>query len=202
MIPDLVNLFLSGFIFMTTFNWLNNRKMNVSILTVWSLFISILVQAICSFVHSAVFKQISFNNPAKILIYSSIGFTVALLFTYLRSTKLIQQLIYFVNNKSINDDIFDDVIDYEKRTMMVIYLKSSDIYYLGRFALREEKGLNSWILLVDYYRLDKTKNDVIYDPDKDQMHSSVLINLNDVESIHIIYEKDSKTWKRFTIKEK
>ena len=49
--PDVINLFLSGFIFVCTYNWLN-KKTDTSILTVWSLFISILIKSFYATLHN------------------------------------------------------------------------------------------------------------------------------------------------------
>lgn len=196
-IPDLINLFLSGFIFMTMYNWLNHKEMNISLITIWSLFISILVKSICSIVHTFIFVNVNFSNSTKILIYSSIGLFLAIIITWLRNINPLRMVLYKVNNKSLNDDIFDDVIDYDKRTNMMIYLRNSPLLYIGRFLYREEKGIDSYIALIDYACLSTKDGQVIFDPDKSDMLSTVVINLKDVERIQLQYEKDSAVWERF-----
>lgn len=196
-IPDLINLFLSGFIFMTMYNWLNHKEMNISLITIWSLFISILVKSICSIVHTFIFVNVNFSDSTKILIYSSIGLFLAIIITWLRNINPLRMVLYKVNNKSLNDDIFDDVIDYDKRTNMMIYLRNSPLLYIGRFLYREEKGIDSYIALIDYACLSTKDGQVIFDPDKSDMLSTVVINLKDVERIQLQYEKDSAVWERF-----
>lgn len=195
-IPDLINLFLSGFIFMYTYNWLNNKRTDVSILTIGSLFISFLVKSFYSACHSFIFPDTKINDSVKVFIFSITGLLLALFCTYLKKTKLFTKLLYCINNKSINDDIFDDIIDYDKKTMMKVYIKSSDIYYIGRFSFREENGINSWISLIEYYCVDKNTNKKIFDPEQGGLNSSVAINLGNIERMEIIYEKDSDVWKR------
>lgn len=195
-VPDLINLFLSGFIFMYTYNWLNNKKTDISILTIGSLFISYLVKSFYVTCHSFIFADIKINDSMKVIIFSITGLLLALFCTYFKRTKLFTKLLYNINNKSINDDIFDDIIDYDKKTMMKVYIKSSNIYYIGRFSFREENGINSWISLIDYLCVDKNTNEKTFDPESDNLNSSVAINLNNIERIEIIYEKDSEVWKR------
>lgn len=196
MIPDLINLFLSGFIFMYTYNWINNKKNDISLMTLWSLFISFLLKSSYSALHTIILPNIKIHDSVKIIVFSLTGFLMAILFTYLNRTRFFTGLLYKINNKSINNDIFDDIIDYDKKTMMSIYLKSSDIYYIGRFSYREENGVNSWISLVDYYCVDKKTNNAIFNPEQGGLNSSVAINLSNVERIELIYEKDSKVWKK------
>lgn len=193
---DLINLFLSGFIFMYVYNWFNNKKIDISILTIWSLFISTLIKSFYSALHIFILSHVKFPDAIKIIIFSSTGLLFAILFTQLKKTKIFTRILYKVNNKSINDDIFDDIIDYDNRTMMNIYIKSSDVYYTGRFSFREENGINSWISLIEYFCVDKRTNKKLFDPEDGGLCSSVAINLKEVERIEIIYEKNSEVWKK------
>lgn len=193
---DLINLFLSGFIFIYTYNWLNNKKMDISILTIWSLFISTLIKSFYSVIHIFLLSNVKIPDAIKIVVYSLTGLLLAVLLTRIKSTKVFIHMLYIVNNKSINDDIFDDIIDYDKRTMMNIYIKSSDVYYIGRFSFREENGIDSWISLVEYCCVDRKTNNKLFEPAEGGLCSSVAIHLKDIERIEIIYEKDSEVWKR------
>lgn len=198
MIPDLINLFLSGFIFMLVFNWINNKKSDISVVVIWSLFISYIIQALCSAIHMVIFPNIDFNDSLKILIYIAVGFILAATATWVKSIKFINNVLYKINNKSINDDIFDDIIDYDEPTMLCIYLKSSEIYYIGKFCYREEKGLDSWIVLINYCVADRNTNNIIFDSKEASYNSVTTVNLKDVERIEIIYEDDSEVWKRLS----
>lgn len=193
-IPDLLNVFLSGFIYMTTYNWLNNKKNDISFMTIWSIFISILIQSFYSVLHLFVLNNIPINTPIKVIVYSLTGLILAIIITKAKKSELLSSLIYKINNKSINDDIFTNIIDYDKKTMMKIYIKSSDVYYIGRFSFIEENGYYSWISLIDYYCVDKKRNKKTFDPQADELLSSVTINLSSIERIELMYEPDSTTW--------
>lgn len=195
-VPDLINLFLSGFIFMSTYNWLNNREINISTLTIWSLFISYIVKSVFTTFHTFILPQITFPLSLRILIYSFSGLILAFICALIKRTKAIQRLLYMTANKSINTDIFDDVIDYDKPTMMAVYIKSSNIYYVGKFCAREENGLNSWLILIDYCSAYKDTDAIKYDPEIDNRKTTVAINLKDIERMELIYEPDSEVWKR------
>ncbi len=62
--------------------------------------------------------------------------------------------------------------------------------------MREEKDLDSWIILTDYCRINKETINVIFDPDDEGLKSTVAINLHNIEYIEIMYENDSNVWKR------
>ena len=191
-------MFLSGFIFIMIYNWLNSKRQDISIIVICSLFISTIIKALCSAVHEYILVDISFSNAIKVLVYCIIGLISPFIITYIKRTKLIRKILYLSNYKSINDDAFDDIIDYEEPTMMSIYLKSSDVYYVGKYCYREEKGLDSWIVLINYCCVDRKDNRIIYDPKKENHKSTVMINLNDVERIENIYEDNSKVWKQLS----
>lgn len=195
-IPDLINLFLSGFIFIYTYNWLNNIKIDIYILTIWSLFISVLIKSFYSAVHIFILSDITIPDSIKIIVFSSTGLLLAILFTYLKGIKAFSRILFNFNNKSFNDDIFDDIIDYNKKTMMNIYLKSSDVYYYGKFFYREENGIDSWISLIEYCSKDKGTHNPIFNPKEDGLDSSVAINFKDIERIEVFYEKNSEVWER------
>lgn len=195
-VPDLIDLFLSGFIFMYVYSWLNNKKIDISIFTVLSLFISVLIKSFYSTIHIFILSNTTVHSSVKVITYSLTGLLLSILCTNLKNTKLFGGLLYKINNKSINDDIFDAVIDYDKKTMMCIYLKSSDVYYVGRFCFREENGINSWISLAEYCRVDKETNSPKFDSHNSEVSSSVVVNLKDVERIEIFYEKDTDVWKK------
>lgn len=197
-IPDLINSFLSGSIFMYTYNWFNNKKIDTFIFTIWSLFISALIKSVYSALHIFILPDIKIHDSIKIIIFSLTGLLLAIICTSLKRTKLIDKLLYKVNNKSKYDDVFDEIIDYDKRTMMKIYLKSSDKHYIGRFYFREENGINSWISLVDYCSVDTEEKNKVFEPKSKGLYSSVIINLKEVERIEIVYEKDSEVWKRIS----
>lgn len=190
LVPEMIDLFLSGLLFLVIYGWLNTRKYDVSLLIIWSLFISYIIKTFYSII------PINIGKPYMAVLYIITGALLAVLITWIKQTRLIKKIMPYLNNKSVNDDIFDDIIDYQKKTMMSVYLKSSNIYYIGRLAFREEKGNDSWICLVEYGVLDKDSNKIIYDPGEADLKTSVAINLSNVERIEMVYEDDSKVWER------
>ena len=197
-VPDLINLFLSGFIFMTIYNWMNNKsKQDFSVIALWSISISFIITNFYSWVHSFIFSSTDINDGLKVIVYCLSAIVVAIAVTKLKSTKLIAYVLHKTNYKSGNDDVFDDIIDYDKGTTMQVYLKSSKAMYVGQFLYREEKGLDSWIVLVTYTSLSTEDYHVMFCPTDDNYKSTVMINLRDIDRIELIYKDDSDVWKRF-----
>lgn len=188
-----MELFLPGYIFMLLFLWLNSRKLDLTIIALWSMFISYIIQSIWSIIYQFIFTQFIITSELKIIIYIITAIVMCLILTYIKNNNIIFQKLLYKSHKTGNDDIFDDVIDYDSPTMMCVYMKSN-ILYIGKFLIREEKGLNSWITLINYSSVDKDTKEKIFDPDEENLKSVVALNLKDIERIELIYEDESKVW--------
>ena len=182
---------------MCIYNWFMSSKRELHVTFLWSLFISFIVINICSLVHDVIITNYIFSGSLKVCIYILICAISPICIVKLRETFL-PNLVYKINHKTINTDIFDDVMDYDENTYMKIYLKNSSRYYIGRFCNREEKGLDSWIALTNYIAVDNVTNDVKNNPKEDGLKSSVIINLREVERIELVYEDGSKVWQRLS----
>lgn len=131
-------------------------------------------------------------------IYVLTGTILPFIITIIQKSKYVRTVLLKTNNKSINSDIFDDIIDYNKKTMLQIYLKNSDVFYIGTFKFREEHRLESYLVLIDYASLNKITSKVVFKPNENNLKSSVAINLRDIERIELIYENDSEVWERLS----
>ena len=169
--------------------------MDISVIVLWSLFVNTLIVIFYSAVHSFIFVSYDFHEAVKILIYILTGCILPFVIVYVQKSKLLKEILYRTNNKSINSDIFEDIIDYDKTTMMKVYIKGSDVYYIGAFKYREEKGLDSYIVLINYASLNKETVKTVFKPSKEGVKSVVAINLQDIERIEIIYDDESEVWK-------
>lgn len=65
-----------------------------------------MIKSFYSTLHIIILPNIKTPDAIKIIVYSFIGFLYAVLLTYLKRLKVFRQIIYHVNNKSINDDIY------------------------------------------------------------------------------------------------
>ncbi|MBQ7892145.1 MAG: hypothetical protein IJ359_08390 [Erysipelotrichaceae bacterium] len=192
-VPELMDLFLPGFIYMCIYNKLLNKQSDIPIMCLWSLFISYLIKVTYSIIHSHILTNFIFYEYTKVMIYVVTGALLPFGVIYLSKTKIVRKFLLHMNHQTIHFDIFDDVIDYEKKTIMKLYLKADDYYYIGTFSLKEEKGRDSYIALIDYAKIKKANDDIIFRPD---YPSSILINLNDIEYIELAYSTGSKVWER------
>lgn len=192
MISDLINLFLSGFIFMTIYNWLTNTQMELYLIGLWSLFVNAFIKTFYSALHSIIFIEKDFNESVKIIIYIITSVVMSILCVVIYNSTVFRNLLIKINKKTVHRDVFEDVIDYKKKTIMYVFMKESDYYYTGEFKLYEEKGHDSYIVLINYMLCDKDTCDEI--TNSTQEKTAALINLQDIERIELFYEDDSEIW--------
>lgn len=175
---------------MLVYEWMNTKKYDIHILIISSLFISYMISIFYTVIHNIIFTNYNFNEATKSLIYIISGLIFSLIVIFFQNTKFFKKILRFLNHKSSHNDIFDDVIDYKTKTLLQIYIKNSPVMYIGTFKIREEKGIDSYIVLVDYVSLNATTKEALFNPSKNNLKSSVLINLRDIERIEIIYNND------------
>ena len=198
-ILELATIFFPGFIFIQIYNWLIAKKhMKLSVIIFWSIFISEMIIITYQAGYSIVSITLELEEQVKIFIYLVTGAIFPFVVRWVLGTSCFSKLIAAVSNKSINDSIWDDVIEYDKSTILKVYVKGADILYVGRFAGREEKGLDSWVVITEYIRANK-ENGLQYYPEAQDEKSMVVVNMRDIERIEIIYSSDSKVWKKFNL---
>lgn len=180
---------------MSIYNWLTNSQMDVYILGLWSIFVNALIKTLCSVIHIFVLSNTSFNESIKTIIYVFTAMCLSIVTVKLRDCSYVRSLLNKIGKRTVHADILDDVIDYDKRTIMTVYLKDSDVYYRGIFRLRDEKGLDSYITLINYISFSVSDDEEIFNPKDANLNSTVVFNLHDIERIELFYENDSRTWK-------
>lgn len=180
---------------MSIYNWLTNTQMDVYILGLWSIFFNSLIRTICSALHTFIWADVDFNESIKTILYIFIAVCSSIFVVKLRDCNCIRNILVKIGKRTIHADILDDVIDYDKRTIMTVYLKDSDVYYRGIFRLRDEKGSDSYISLINYISFSRSDDEEIFNPKDANLDASVIFNLHDVERIELFYEKNSQTWK-------
>ena len=162
-IPEIINLFLAGFIFMTIFIWLTNLQIETYLIGIWSLIINALIKLFYSALHNFVFINDNFPEVIKHTIYVLSAIIFPFIIVKILNYDFVKRLLNKYSGKTIHKDIFEDIIDYNKRTLMVVYLKDSNVYYAGTFKVKEETGSNSYITLINYTIKDKSNHDTIID---------------------------------------
>lgn len=127
------------------------------------------------------FKQIF---PISIAIISSY-----ILSAFYMSSKFEKFLDYLKIRKTVHDNFWTDIIDYENGTYLTVYLKEEELVYSGAIIKHEEKEDNNYLLMSNYLVYDYEGNK-ISDMESDQ--ECIVLNTNDISRYELSYSPSSK----------
>ena len=178
-LPLLLEFFVPGLIFISSFQYLTSRKVS-KYNFLYSIVISYILKAIFTVINKRVLYNIEFNWYWRALILCIIAFLLSILVTILSENKLINILFQKINHKSIHDDVWNDVIDYKNGTRVKI--NTGNGIYIGILCTHEEKGNDSWFVIKDYYI---EEGDFKYLSTDFEENAKLAINLKDVKYIEI-----------------
>lgn len=193
LVNELINMFFAGFVFVTIFNWLTSSKMELYLVGIWSLFINAFIKAIFTTLHKLWFVNTNFDNNHKVIIYVIAAIITAIGGAKLYNSGWIRIILSKLGKKTLGNNIFKDVIDFNKKTIMLVYLKDSDYFYSGTFKLMDEHDADSYITLIDYSIFNKGDNKLLRNNTGYKM--SIIFSLHDIEHIELLYEDDSEVWR-------
>jgi len=147
-------------------------------------------------------NKLVFTNPFSQWVIMLCAFLVsivgALLIAKFLNGNGVKRLMRFWGNKSINNSIWRDVVDFEQGTRILASMAGSNYGYLGFLLEIEENGLDSWLALTDWIKVELDKNDKMiasssYTSDP-EIKTSLVLRLSDVRSVTLFYDKSTKVY--------
>lgn len=120
---------------------------------------------------------------------TGVAVVLSIVTVFVTEVKIINKTLLHINNKSIHDDIWQDVIDYRNGT--TLRLICGNTIYIGILVGHEEKGNDSWFILEDFIVEDK---DNYYKAEDMLYYARMAINLKNVDRIELYYGKPTKSW--------
>lgn len=173
---------------MRIFQLITSRK-DSSYQLIISVAISYILKAICSVCHKYIFINTTFEWNERVIILSLLAFMSAIITVIITELKFINKILLHVNNKSIHDDIWQDVIDYKNGT--TLRLICGDTIYIGVLAGHEEKGNDSWFILEDFIVDEKDES---YDAKDIKYPARIAINLKNADRVELYYGDPKEPW--------
>lgn len=186
-------MFLAGLVFVVLFNWLTNIKMELYLVGIWSLFANAFIKSIFSTIHDFCLVKIDFDEHFKIVVYVITAVLSAFLLARVYSSNFLKRILVRVGKKTLGNNVFKDVIDFGKKTIVSVYLKDSDYFYIGTFKYMDEHDGDSYIALIDYSMINRADNNLLRNNCGNKM--SIVFCLRDIEHIELLYEDNSEVWK-------
>ena len=182
----IVNFWLPGYIFLLTFQKLVLGKSSATVQSnIFAVVLSLLIRLCCS-VFPALRGSLEAVQPYSVCaLYCLVGLLLALLLSLGYRSKRLGDAFASLFIKSLHDDMWADIIDFRRGTMLHVVLKNGNRVFGGFHAI-EEKGNDSWITLDSYYVEDKDGKELAR-ADKRGSGALFVFRANDIERFEVEY---------------
>ena len=175
----ILNYWLPGYLFILVFRLIVGNKFNDNI--------NIIAVVISTILKTGIVDRINIsNNDFALAVTCLICICCAILVGLFYRIPGINDTFGKVFYKSFHDNIWEDVIDFERGTALVLTMYDGSIL-IGGFEMIEENGNDSWIAL-DAYRLRDSNNELVFQYDDLNQNSRIMVRVSDIKYIrtHII----------------
>lgn len=116
-----------------------------------------------------------------------LGTVLALVIACIFSAKWFSKISIKIFHKTLNDDIWMDVLDFKEGSNLKVYLKDKDYYVIGHHKNHEEKGNDSWLALSAFGKYSKETNKACDGENlyHDKENVIYTVRFSDIEHIEI-----------------
>ena len=191
-IPMLLQYFVPGYLFLSIARFLGSWKISDTTVTIWSIIISYIYSVAITAINAVLPAQITMNTWECLVAQLLAAVGGAVVMVYIHRSKILSKLLRKINHKSVHSNLWDDMIDYDIGTTVVIKLHGTNNAYCGTITAIEENGLDSWIALTEYLMLDWYSHEEIPTPEGPSCIKRLMLSFRDIESVELYYNKDTK----------
>ena len=185
-IPLILQYFIPGYITLSLFSYFSSKKsMEPKLRLIAYVAISYLLMAVTEglvehFNGSGIVKDSVLMKSAFAIF---IGIICSIIMAMIFHSKHFSNLLVKIFNKTPNDDIWMDIINFKKGSNLKIYEKGSDYYIVGHHFVNEEKGNESWFAITAYSKYSKT-GELLEDHSEDD-NAILAVRLSDIDHMEI-----------------
>jgi len=187
LLPEISMYFIPGAVFLTLFNFIVSKDvLDKQYFVFKSIVISYIIIGIADFI-------ISLCVPYLVIV-GIISIVGGYFCGKLYHSSVLEWLLgLFRINKTVNDNFWEDINDFNKGTFITAYSKVDDKIYQGSIFKIENKQRNPYIMIYDYevYEGSKKEENLIEKSEFGKIENIVL-NPDDMKSIYVTYSDDSK----------
>lgn len=186
-IPLVLQYFVPGFVTLSIFSFFSSKELKESQS-------GVIISAVVSYVLIAITELFA----DKVLILGSIRDSVlmksgvaiiigsigAIICALVFHAKWFSDLLVKWFNKTPNDNIWMDIIDFKKGSNLKIYERGKNYYITGHHYANEEKGNDSWFAVTAYSKKSIENDEVIEDHSLKEK-DILAVRLSDVDHMEI-----------------
>ena len=180
-IPLILEYYIPGLIFIRLFLFGISKKCTSNII-IYSIVASYFIKYILESVDKVWLSSLGMGVSHNLFISSAIAVILSYTCVRIYNNKIIKIIIGNVTHKSINNNIWQDRIDFDNCSMLHI-LDRSRKRYVGTFDYCEENGMDSWISIKDYVIIENGKR--YHTEPMVNNNDKLLINMRDIFTVEI-----------------
>ena len=185
--PLILQYFVPGFVSLLIFRFFSSKELKESQS-------GIIISVVASYVLIAITElfadKIAFLNSIhdSVLMKSGVAIIIgsigAVIFALIFRAKWFSNLLVKCFNKTPNDNIWMDIIDFKKGSNLKIYERGKDYYITGHHYANEEKGNDSWFAVTAYSK-KRVENDEVIEDHSSNEKDILAVRLSDVDHMEI-----------------
>lgn len=191
-LPDIILYVTTGYLFILVFNFISLRKKMEDINGIFCASLAI------GFVIKAILCTLKIRFSYYVNIVGLLAFSVLLgaLLGYFINSKLCKKILKKLHvNRSINENIWHDIMDIDKRTMWIRAVsKEREQVIVGILVMVEEFQRFPQLLLQQYQIFDLEGN--LVEDYIANANQEILIRTEDFENIDIVYDLKSSQYEK------
>lgn len=191
----ILEYFIPGFIGIQIFSVLTARKFKKNYMYI----LSCAYSYVCIILISSIGAM--FNIPLLLtnnLVISALAIVLCVsascVFSLIIKLPSVNQAILNLYHRTLNDNIWLDIFNFNGGTNLKVYLKDKDYFIIGQYRRNEEKGDDSWFVLSGYVMCDIKTNTVI--PTANYLNNKnifIAFRLKDVDRMEIFNNPDKNS---------
>ena len=180
-----------GYLAIKWFEFTLSRKINTKNSLIFSCVASYCLLAIVSLIRVKLFNSLPDTAIVNSAIAIILGCILVSIIAILSQWKYFRKITVKLFHKTLNDDIWRDVLDLKHGSNLKVYLKDKDYYLIGHHKNHEENGSDSWLALSAFGKYDKeTNKNFNNEPNftenkKENEFRIITVKFSDIEHIEI-----------------
>lgn len=176
---------MPGFVCCVLFKYIVSDKKDNKSLLIMSCVISYLLLSFVSLLRIKYFQELPDTPIINSVLSVIIGVLFTIILAVIYNNKYFKIITVTLFHKTPHNDIWRDVLDFEKGSNLKIYLKDKDYYIIGKHFNHEENGNDSWLALKSFAKIDKITNDFYANESHYENNDDVIITVrfSDIEQI-------------------
>lgn len=172
---------------MMTFCFILSKKINEKNMMVFSCVASYLLLSLVSLIRLKWFSQLPDTAIINSALSTIIGLVLVCFSIVISQIKWFKKITVKLFNKTLNNDIWRDILDFTNGSNLKVYLRNQEYYIIGHHKNHEENGESSWLALSAFGKFDKETN-LPYKKEPSYLNRSdviIAVRFSDIEHIEI-----------------